>query len=166
MADIRKKMPRPTAVADLLAAAFHGTPVEKRLKEGRIWIVWDSAVGPQIAGRARPVAFRDGILTVAVTSAPWMQQLAFLKKGIMEKLNALLGEELVREIFLKAGGRGQREPLPSPASGNRPQRQLTEVHTRLIEKRTASISDPELHEAFVRLLTRHLADIPDGKRRQ
>ena len=103
MAEKRQRMKRPAPVSELLAAAFHGKPAEKRLKEGKIWLIWDAAVGPQIAGRARPVSFRDGILTVAVASAPWMQQLTFLKTGMIEKLNGRLGCELVREIYLKAG---------------------------------------------------------------
>jgi hypothetical protein len=45
MADTRKKMRRPMAVADLLSSAFLGKPAEARLKEGRIWLVWDRAVG-------------------------------------------------------------------------------------------------------------------------
>src|SRR5512137_1414426 len=109
MADKREKMPRPATLADLLSASFRGTPTERRLKEGNIWLVWDSVVGKQIAGRARPVSFRDGTLTVSVESAPWMQQLTFLKKGIMEKLNARLGEELVQDIYLKAG-----KPVKTP----------------------------------------------------
>ena len=38
-------MRRPVAVADLLSSAFQGKPAEKRLKEGKIWLVWDAAVG-------------------------------------------------------------------------------------------------------------------------
>ncbi len=96
-------MKRPAPVADLMAAIFRGKPAEKRLEEGRIWLVWDAAVGRQIAAKARPVSFRDGTLTVAVVSAPWMQQLTSLKKGILEKLNERLGLEVVRDIYLKAG---------------------------------------------------------------
>ena len=62
------------------------------------------------------MSFRDGVLTVAVASAPWMQQLTFLKKGMIEKLNERLGRELVRDIYLKAG---MPQPLPSP-DPNRP----------------------------------------------
>jgi hypothetical protein len=124
------------------------------LKEGKVWLVWDTAVGKQIADRARPVGFRDGTLTVAVSSAPWMQQLNFLKKGIMEKLNSMLGEGLVTEIYLKAGNaeRIKREEPPS-----RPRkRSLTEVEQKLIGDRTASVSDPELRETLADLLARHL----------
>ncbi|HEX2770025.1 MAG TPA: DUF721 domain-containing protein [Geobacteraceae bacterium] len=154
MADKREKMHRPARVTDLLSAVFHGTPTEKRLKEGKIWLVWDSAVGKQIAGRARPVSFRDGTLTVAVTSAPWMQQLTFLKKGIMEKLNSLLGEEQVREIFLKAGKAERVKSAATPA--RRCTRPLSAAELQKIAEQTGSVANPELREALAELLARHM----------
>jgi hypothetical protein len=154
MADKREKMPRPAAVAELLSAVFHGTPTEKRLKEGSIWLVWDSAVGKQIASRARPVSFRAGTLTVTVTSAPWMQQLTFLKKGIMDKLNALLGDELVRDIYLKAGNNEPVISRKTPLIRNK--RQLSTEERQKIAEQTDSVADPELRKALERLLSRHL----------
>ena len=159
MANKREKMPRPSAVADLLADVFHGTPTEKRLKEGSIWLVWDSAVGKQIAGRARPVSFRDGTLTVAVESAPWMQQLTFLKKGIMEKLNARLGEELVRDIYLKAGKPQREKPHTSPVK--RCARSLSAAEQQKIAEQTDSVADPELRGALAELLARHMETASD-----
>lgn len=156
MADKRKKMSRPAAVADLLAVTFRGKPVEKRLKEGNIWLVWDAAVGPQIAAKARPAGFRDGVLTVVVASAPWMQQLNFLKKGILEKLNARLGEELVREIYLRAGR--PEAPASPPLQPKKKARHLSAIERRRIAEQTAAIEDSALRSAFADLLARHLAD--------
>jgi len=152
-------MPRPAALADLLKGTLHGTPMEKRLKEGKIWLVWDTAVGRQIAGRARPVGFRDGTLTVAVNSSPWMQQLTFLKKGIMERLNSLLGEDLVREIYLKAGRPEQPRPEPVPVRlGKRP---LSPADMQRISRSTAPVNDPDLRSLLEELLARHLESSGD-----
>jgi predicted nucleic acid-binding Zn ribbon protein len=156
MAEKRVKMPRPMAVSDLLAAAFHGKPAERRLEEGKIWLAWDAAVGRQIAGKARPVGFRDGILTVAVASAPWMQQLTFLKRGMIERLNERLGRDLVQEIYLKAGRpetppAAAKQPLPNP-------RPLLPEEQERIAVQTGSICDPELRESFRNLLIRHLTE--------
>jgi hypothetical protein len=160
MVEKRKKMPRPAAVADLLSAVFHGTPTEKRLKEGNIWLLWDSAVGKQIASRARPVSFRDGTLTVAVESAPWMQQLTFLKKGIMEKLNSLLGDELVRDIYLKAG---EPEKVISRRNQEKTRaRELSSEERQKIAEKMNSVSDWELRIALGELMTRHMeTDLKD-----
>ncbi len=146
-------MKRPLPVADLMAAMFRGKPAEKRLEEGKIWLAWDAAVGAQIAAKARPVSFRDGTLTVAVVSAPWMQQLSFLKKQIMEQVNERLGGDLIREIYLKAGRAKASSPRPEPKK--KTVRTLTEEENRRIAEQTAPVTDPELREAFARLLAKH-----------
>lgn len=154
MAGKREKMPKPAAVAELLSAVFRGTPTEKCLKEGRIWLEWDKAVGKQIASRARPVSFRAGTLTVTVTSAPWMQQLTFLKKGIMEKLNARLGDELVRDIYLKAGVASRPAPISSPSKKYRP---LTSKEEQRVAEIASIINDPELGDSLASLYARYLS---------
>ncbi len=154
MADKREKMRRPAPLSDLVNAAFSGTPTERRLKEGNIWLVWDSVVGKQIAGRARPVSFRDGTLTVAVNSSPWMQQLTFLKKGIMEKLNSRLGEALVRDIYLKAGA----QPRPDTRGVTmKTFRALTDAEKKRIAELSASVDDQELRVSLEGLYAKHLS---------
>ena len=155
MADPRKRMPRPAPVAELLAAAFRGTPAEHRLRELKIWQVWNSAVGEQIARRATPVAIRDGLLTVIVSTAPWMQQLTFLKKKIIDKINAAAGEELVRDILLKAGR--VEEAAPQEPSGPAPKRPLSAEERQLVADQAAAVADPELREAFTSLMAKHLS---------
>ena len=148
-------MKRPLPVSDLMSALLRGKPAEKRLEEGKIWLVWDAAVGAQIAAKARPVSFRDGTLTVAVVSAPWMQQLNFLKQGLMEKLNQRLGRELVRDIYLKAGAPEPAAPRPKPRGEK--ERPLAAAEKHRIAEQASSIADPELRETVARLLARHLA---------
>lgn len=158
MADKRPRMAKPRAVADLLADALRGKPAERRLREGRIWVHWDEAVGEQIAGQARPAAFRDGVLTVVVASAPWMQELNFLKRSLVEKLNALIGEPVVREIYLKAG-KIDAPPVPEPTQAP-PARELTPAERDHVAAETAAIDDPELRASLARLMSRHIASTP------
>lgn len=155
MAETRARMPRPRSVADLLAESLRGKPAERRLKEGRIWLLWEDAVGDRIASLARPVGFRDGTLTVAVANAPWMQQLNFLKRGIIEKLNTLLGSPVVREIYLKAGQ--AVPPIAPPVEHRPPLRELTGAEQEMVETETKSIEDPELRDIISRLMAKHLA---------
>ena len=69
----------------------------------QIWELWDDIVGPVIAENARPAAYKGDILLVHVTSSPWMQQLQFLKKDLIGKINAEFGKPLVGDIKLKIG---------------------------------------------------------------
>lgn len=65
-----------------------------------IWRVWGEAVGPAIARRAEPVRLRGRTLVVAVSSAPWMQELTLLKRTLITTLNARLPQPLVGDVFL------------------------------------------------------------------
>ena len=149
-------MKRPAPLSDLMDSLFRGKPAEKRLEEGKIWLAWDDAVGAQIAAKAHPVSFRDGTLTVAVASAPWMQQLTFLKRGMIEKLNERLGKELVRDIYLKAGVPQGSAQQPRPR--RKKERTLGAEEKLRIAEQSSVIEDPELREAVASLLTRHLAN--------
>ncbi|OGU11806.1 MAG: hypothetical protein A2075_09460 [Geobacteraceae bacterium GWC2_58_44] len=151
MADKRSRMRRPVAVADLLSAILRGTPAEKRLKEGRIWLVWEDAVGSRIASHARPAAFRDGTLTLTVDSAPWMQQLNYLKRELIAKVNGELGEELVKELYMKAG-RVSAPPAPDEKPQAAKRRELSEEERTWIAEQSQSVSDPELRAVFESLI--------------
>jgi predicted nucleic acid-binding Zn ribbon protein len=64
-----------------------------------IWRVWSEAVGATIARRAEPVRLRGRTLVVAVSSAPWMQELTLLKRTIVSAVNARLATPLVDDLF-------------------------------------------------------------------
>ena len=150
----RARMPRPQGVSDLLASVFGGKPAARLLREIAIWQVWDEVVGPQVARRARPSSIRDGVLTVTVASGPWLQQLTFLKGEIITRLNEKIGDDLVREIYLKAGNPQPAKRLP-PAK-QPPSRPLTNEEEQLIDRQVAQIGDNELRDELAALMRRHL----------
>lgn len=149
----RDKLAKPIRVADLLTGLFHGQPLEKRLREARIWDIWEEAVGAQIAAKAQPAKFQAGTLTVAVATPPWMQQLTYLRQEMIRKLNNLLGEELITEIYLKAGKIETASPRKSQPAPPRP---LSSEEIVWIEAVSSELDDPQLGKAFRQLLTRHL----------
>ena len=148
-------MKSPSELSSLLPALFSGKPLGTRLRESAIWRVWDQAVGQPIASKARPAAFREGTLTVIVSSAPWMQQLGFLKRQMIEAVNKALGEELVTEIYLKAGR--VSPPPPSLRPPRRPARHLTPEERARIEQEASAIPDEELRAAFISFHTTWLS---------
>ena len=53
--------------------------------------------------RRRPTAERDGILTVTCDAAVWAQELDLMAAELIEKLNAALGEDAIRELRCRTG---------------------------------------------------------------
>ena len=147
-------MKSPADLSSLLSTLFSARPLGRRLREASIWRVWDKAVGGQIAGKARPVSFREGVLTVTVSSAPWMQQLGFLKRQMIDAVNGALGEDLVKDIYLKAGR--MSPPAPPADRPKRLHRELTDQERVRIEREAAAIADDDLRAAFVKFQTAYL----------
>lgn len=79
-----------------------------------IWRVWADAVGAPIARRAEPIRLRGRTLMVAVSSAPWMQELTLLKRTIVTAVNARLPRPLIDDLFLVLTEGRVAETLPKP----------------------------------------------------
>ncbi len=90
-------------IRPILEKALKKFNLEIRIKEGKIWEVWDNVVGPTVARNAQPESIRGRVLFVTVSSSTWMQQLQFLKEKILEKLNQSLGKTLVKSISFRLG---------------------------------------------------------------
>jgi len=77
--------------------------IAARLEQEKAVVLWGEAVGKSVARRARATSIRGGILFVVVENSMWLQELAMLKEGIIGKLNALVGTDVVRDIVFKIG---------------------------------------------------------------
>ncbi len=91
----------PRQLADALASLTPALAPATAL--ARIQEAWADAAGPAIASAARPVAERDGVLTVACEAAVWAAELELLAGEILPRLNARLGDGAVRELRCRTG---------------------------------------------------------------
>jgi len=134
----------------LLQESLQSLGLAERLREAEIWRIWTDAVGNIVAARAQPLRIINGTLTVAVSSAPWMQELRFMTGMMKEKLNSRLGTDVVREIVLKAGRVNiatTEAPEREPAK-----KRITTSQKTFIEEHSSGITDPETRQAFAELM--------------
>jgi len=84
---MRRQAPRPIAAAiePLLREAAPATRL------ARVQSCWDRAVGATVSAEARPVAEREGVVTVACASAVWAQELQLLSGDLLERLRRTAG---------------------------------------------------------------------------
>jgi len=84
--------------------------LEERSRQGGLASAFDRAAGPDLASRARPVAFRAGVLTVEVEGAGLLQEVrGFRAPAILQALRGEPGGAVVREIrWVPAGRTGGR----------------------------------------------------------
>jgi len=116
--------------------------LEIKIKEGKIWEIWDEAVGPTVARNAQPESIRGRVLFVRVSTSAWMQQLQFIKERIIEKLNQSLGKTLVKSISFRLGTILSRSPVESEAKKEfPPSLELDPESLKTIEETVSSLKD-------------------------
>jgi predicted nucleic acid-binding Zn ribbon protein len=124
--------------------------LDKRLKAEQLSVWWTQIVGPAVANIASPVQFRNGTLFIDVGDHLWMQELKFQERELIERLNQMLGEPLVRRLFFQlartpsAAVEHSAEEVPS-ADVAVP---LDPQQEEALEREVASVRDPQLREVL------------------
>ena len=96
-------MDKPAPIGGILKQALKASHVDVDLELYALWEKWPEVVGPLTSQNARPAAIKGRLLLVNVSSAPWTQQLQYLKGELIEKLNQALGREAVEDIRFQIG---------------------------------------------------------------
>jgi predicted nucleic acid-binding Zn ribbon protein len=91
---MKRLAPRPISFAlDGLTATLAPASTLARVQS-----CWEAVVGEAIAAAARPLAERDGVLTVECEAAVWAQELDLMAPELLGRLNAALGEERLHRL--------------------------------------------------------------------
>ena len=95
---MRRRAPRPLAdaIGALSARLEPATPLAS------VQRVWPGVVGDVIAAEAQPTAERGGVVTISCRSAVWAQELDLMALDLVDRLNAELGGEAVRQLRVTA----------------------------------------------------------------
>lgn len=63
---------------------------------------WPRACGEAVAAESRPVAERDGVITIACRSSTWASELDLMQAALLERLNAAVSSGPVRGLRFTA----------------------------------------------------------------
>ncbi|MDP9399556.1 MAG: DUF721 domain-containing protein, partial [Actinomycetota bacterium] len=86
---MRRRAPRPLAPAvDALARRLRPATTL-----GAVQGAWERAVGAHVAREARPVAEREGTVTVLCSSSLWAHEVELLGPTLLEAVNGVLAAE-------------------------------------------------------------------------
>ena len=145
-----KTDPQIERLGQVLHKSLKRLELSTRLDEYGVWPIWNDVVGSTIARNAQPEKIRNGTLFIKVTSPVWMQQLQYMKEMIAVKLNQRLKTNIVKNIFFVVGQVNVEtvEDQPEPTAQS-----STAIHDiRVDEDFLESVRDPEIRQAFKRLL--------------
>lgn len=113
---VRARKDELAEMSSLLGKALGRKEIFERLEANRITRQWADAVGEHLASKSSPEGFDHGKLTVAVTSAPWAQELRLRKSELLTRLNEVAGRDLFSELKFVVKNPKQRKgtsPLKS-----------------------------------------------------
>ncbi|HSD50965.1 MAG TPA: DUF721 domain-containing protein [Candidatus Methylomirabilis sp.] len=143
-------------IAEAIPVAFQRLGLEARFRQGKIWAVWPTIVGPHIARRAQPHGLWQGRLIVHVTDPVWLHHLSMMRHQVMAALNEKLGGSIVRDLVLRIG-EVQAMPVQPPMSPGKNQAPpLDPDLCAKVEALVAPLGDVPFREELCRLLFRSL----------
>jgi predicted nucleic acid-binding Zn ribbon protein len=88
--------PRPVGESLAVLARAFGAPPPPVLSA--VFSRWVDLVGPAVADHTRPVALRDGVLTIAADQPAWATQLRLLTGELLRRLATVDDGEAVAEL--------------------------------------------------------------------
>ncbi len=97
---------QPRPIAGVINNLMASLGLSKRFYGWSIVAKWPQIVGDQIARRAQAVSFEDGVLTIAVPSDAWRQELQLQSEAILREIHAVPGGRSVKRLHLVRGEKG------------------------------------------------------------
>ena len=94
----RRRVPR-RAGAVVRGALAEASP---RTLLADVQTVWADACGVAVAEQARPVAEREGVVTVTCRSATWAAELDLMQTRLLQRVNELLSQGRVEKLRFTA----------------------------------------------------------------
>jgi predicted nucleic acid-binding Zn ribbon protein len=99
----RRQRAKAEHIGDVLDQLLHSLRPEFNARVTELWLAWPAVVGPAVSDNTRPVAVNNRTLLVHVSSSAWLHQLQFLKREILQGLNAAVEAVDLDDIVFKIG---------------------------------------------------------------
>ncbi len=80
----------------------------------RVFGLWMRTLPKRVVENARPVSLVRGVLWVHVTNPVWAQELSFLERDLLTKLQRVPGAAAVQRIRFRVGPLPEVRPLEDP----------------------------------------------------
>lgn len=147
-----KKTKLPVEIGGILEKVLKNLGISGQLKLIRIMSQWEKIFGPPISRITFPRDLKGKTLFVDVQDSVWLQQLTFMDKMIMDKVNQRLNSKAVEKIHFSVGIIPERiEPVEAPM---KPLDEMTLDNEDLdeISEYVSGVKDMELRKDLRRLI--------------
>ncbi|MCE9535978.1 MAG: DUF721 domain-containing protein [Nitrospirae bacterium] len=154
------------SVSSVLEGLARRLGFESMLLESRLRRNWVSIVGEPMASNTWPDQIRYKKLYLLVHNSVWLHQLTFLKPTLIEKLNKVVGTELITDIVLRIGTLPKVDRAAVlPEAHHAPAVPPSDELISEISEHVTTIQDPDLRNHLAQLMAQALAQLPGPKAR-
>lgn len=94
------KQGKTLPIDELVELYLKQSGLYRQFKEREACSLWNEVVGQMIASRTRKVSISNGVLFVSFTSSVVRNEIMMVKEGVIQALNARLGECIVKDIVM------------------------------------------------------------------
>ena len=138
--------------------------LEKKIKERECLSLWEEVVGAKLSSVSQADDIKNGVLYVSAKDPIWGQEIFNLKGLIMQKINQRMGEEIVKDIKVRA--RPLRKRRKKEKERKKEERELSQEVLQEIEKLTANIEDKKMRSLMHSLLVNYYRAKIDKEQRR
>lgn len=150
------------SLRNLLPLTLKQLGIQKRYNAESAIIHWRQIVGEKIAAHAHPVSIQRDLLFVAVSNSVWCHHLSMMKEDIITKINAFIGDRLIRDIRFQAGysANGQNEDNTKKNENYKfslHKIKLTESELNAAKEISQAAKDDELQQKVLRIMKKDIS---------
>ncbi|MBI3189691.1 MAG: DUF721 domain-containing protein [Ignavibacteriales bacterium] len=91
----------PKQLGGVLDSVIQNLGLGPRLKKAEALDKWGDIVGEQIARVTKPVRVEGETLVIHVTSSVWRNELVFLKRELIVKVNKAMQQDIIKDIIFR-----------------------------------------------------------------
>lgn len=95
------KTTEPKLIGNAISSVIQQLGIGGKLKELEVLELWPNIVGEQIAKVTTAERIERGKLFIHVTRATWRNELVYLKKTLITKINTEMNREVVQDIIFR-----------------------------------------------------------------
>ena len=95
------KLSHPKPISNAISSIIDQLGIGVKIKQYEVVNSWSKIVGEQIAKVSSAERMEGGKLFVRVSRSTWRNELLFLKKELISKINKTINQEIVKDIIFR-----------------------------------------------------------------
>ena len=152
---------RTERCGDVLPRLMGFLGCEKEYQKQNVFFSWEKIVGHDIAMHVRPTRMDFRTLYLSADTPVWANELRYMERELIDKINAFVCAELVKEIRFGTPRGEKKSPVlekkEAAAEIDEPVGAPTEAEKKLAEKKASFVEDDQFREAVSRAMAQGLA---------